>query len=225
MKKLSLVLLCLTLISSICGCTSSSELDTSRIPLSTYNDRVKEKCVSVDITESKYVNYLESDTNIYIPQWAAGSGEVVRTVVNIDGVNIDILSCRSIDGTFKVAYGISVHCYMTGKGFYRVNEDGNLFCESCYNTYTLDVMSAQTSYNPFICSPEPIAPEDYTLVSRAFVPSNVESYLWVDNERGLTDEDVIVIHYDVLQQFVTKLRDSAKGQIDYEWNWRVNLEQ
>ena len=77
--------------------------------------------------------------------------------VELDGVSMEVMAAKDVNGTIWLAYNTCQVCYSSGRGYYK-QEGDKLVCQNCGNQFTID----QIGESGGGCNPIPISSSDYT---------------------------------------------------------------
>lgn len=69
----------------------------------------------------------------------------------IDGLEIEVIAVRALDGTIRTAFNTCQSCYTSGRGFF-VQQDNVLICNNCGNQFIFDQIEKTNG----ACNPVPI---------------------------------------------------------------------
>ena len=57
--------------------------------------------------------------------------------VELDGVSMEVMAAKDVNGTIRLAYNTCQVCYSSGRGYYK-QEGDKLVCQNCGNQFTID---------------------------------------------------------------------------------------
>ena len=78
----------------------------------------------------------------------------------IDGMKIEALAVKALDGTIRTAFNACRICYSSGKGYF-VQEGTVLVCQNCGRRYRMNQIERQAGG----CNPEPIFSANKTVTN------------------------------------------------------------
>jgi uncharacterized membrane protein len=78
--------------------------------------------------------------------------------VDVDGVRMEVLAVRALDGVIRTAFNTCQVCYNSGRGYF-VQEGTVLICQNCGRRYRMSQVERQAGG----CNPVPIFPANKTI--------------------------------------------------------------
>ncbi|MDR2701661.1 MAG: DUF2318 domain-containing protein [Spirochaetaceae bacterium] len=78
--------------------------------------------------------------------------------VDIDGMRMEVLAVKALDGTIRTAFNACQVCYSSGRGYF-VQNGTVLVCQNCGRRYRMSQVERQAGG----CNPEPIFPANKTV--------------------------------------------------------------